>query len=125
MRSFAVLTIVAALFIASSAAQQSRVPAARVVATVDNNSRATLSGHLHPQARTENDLGRLSPSAPLTHVTLMLSQSPAQQVVLKQLLEDQQNPSSPLYHQWLTPEEYGVRFGVGDSDISKLTSWLQ
>ncbi len=120
MRSFVVLTILAALPVASSAAPQSRV-----VNAIDNNSRVTLAGHLRPQARGENDLGRLSPSVPLTHVTLVLSQSPAQQVELRQLIEDQQNPSSPLYHHWLTPEEFGGRFGVNDSDISKLTSWLQ
>ena len=36
----------------------------------------------------------------------------------------QQNPKSPQYHQWLTQEEYGARFGLTDSDLSKVTGWL-
>jgi uncharacterized protein (TIGR03437 family) len=43
---------------------------------------------------------------------------------LQQLLEEQQNPSSPNYHKWLTPEQYADRFGVTQTDIDKITAWL-
>lgn len=32
----------------------------------------------------------------------------------------QQNLSSPLYHTWLTPEEYGRRFGLSPDDFTKV-----
>jgi subtilase family serine protease len=48
----------------------------------------------------------------------------AQQADLNQLLQDQQNPSSPSYHQWLTPAQFGTRFGLSSADLSKVTSWL-
>ena len=50
--------------------------------------------------------------------------SAAQQTELDALLAAQQNPKSPQYHQWLTQEEYGARFGLTDSDLSKVTGWL-
>jgi subtilase family serine protease len=48
----------------------------------------------------------------------------AQQADLGQLLAAQLNPSSPSYHQWLTPEQFGARFGLSSSDISKVSAWL-
>ena len=50
--------------------------------------------------------------------------TPAQQADLTQLLSDQLNPSSPSYHQWLTPEQFGARFGLSSSDLAKVSSWL-
>src|SRR5262249_52878954 len=60
----------------------------------------------------------------LDHVLLVVKPSPTQQADLDQLLKDQQNSSSPNFHKWLTPEEYGARFGLSTSDHSKLVSWL-
>jgi uncharacterized protein (TIGR03437 family) len=39
-------------------------------------------------------------------------------------LAQQQDPSSPNYHRWLTPEQYAERFGVSQSDIDKMVAWL-
>ena len=50
--------------------------------------------------------------------------TPAQQADLTQLLAAQLNPSSPNYHQWLTPEQFGARFGLSSSDLAKVTAWL-
>jgi hypothetical protein len=47
-----------------------------------------------------------------------------QQTALEALLAAQQNPASPLYHRWLTPEIFAARFGVADSDILAAESWL-
>jgi hypothetical protein len=44
---------------------------------------------------------------------------------LNQLLEDQHNPNSPLYHQWITPEEFGKRFGVSEEKYQRVVAWLQ
>ena len=57
-------------------------------------------------------------------VTILFRPSPAQQADLERLLADQQNPSSPQFHQWLTPEEFGNRFGVSAGDQSKVVAWL-
>jgi hypothetical protein len=44
---------------------------------------------------------------------------------LKQLLEDQQDPNSPQYHQWITPEEFGRRFGAPEEKYQAVVDWLR
>jgi len=101
-------------------AQQSRITRA-----IDSTQRVTLTGHIHPKATPENDRGRVAPTLKLSYVTLTLTQSDAQKADLKSLLAEQQNPSSPNYHRWLTPQQYADRFGVSTEDMSKVTQWLQ
>jgi hypothetical protein len=36
-----------------------------------------------------------------------------------------QDPASPHYHRWLSPEEYGLRFGAAPEDIVRATVWLR
>src|SRR5271166_699218 len=109
-----------AAFAGSGLAQQTRI-----AQKIDNTQRVTLTGQVHPKALPEFDQGRVSPSLAISYVTIELAKSPSQQTGLDQLLQDQQNPASPNYHQWLTPEEYAQRFGVSDADIATLTSWLK
>jgi len=83
-----------------------------------------LSGHMHPLPRAEFDRGPVDPSMPLESLNLTLKPSATQQEALNQLLAAQQDPSSPDYHRWLTPEEYADRFGANPDDINKVTQWL-
>ncbi len=46
------------------------------------------------------------------------------QAAFDQLLLDQQNPASPRYHQWLTPQQVGDQFGPTQHDLDALTGWL-
>jgi hypothetical protein len=55
---------------------------------------------------------------------LLLQRSPDQESALRQLLDDQQNKSSPNYHAWLTPEQFGKQFGPSDADIQAVAQWL-
>jgi Pro-kumamolisin, activation domain/Bacterial Ig-like domain (group 3) len=41
------------------------------------------------------------------------------------LLGQQQDKSSPYYHQWLKPAEFGQKFGAADEDVQAVTAWLQ
>src|SRR5262249_43384487 len=34
------------------------------------------------------------------------------------------DPTSPLFHAWLTPEEYGRRFGLSTNDVTKVADWI-
>jgi uncharacterized protein (TIGR03437 family) len=61
----------------------------------------------------------------MEYMQLLTKPSVAQQADLNQLLVDQQNPSSPQFHKWLTPEEFANRFGLSSSDHSKIAAWLQ
>ncbi len=108
------------VFAVSAMAQHSRI-----TRPIDNAQRVTLRGHLHPQARLEDDQGRVSPSLALSYVTLTLAQSDSQKADLDQLLSEQQTPGSPNYHRWITPEEYAQRFWVSDADLNQITTWLR
>src|SRR5262249_47776826 len=55
---------------------------------------------------------------------LRFKPSAAQTTALAQLLDDQQNPASPQYHSWLTPEEFGDRFGLSGNDFARVKDWL-
>jgi subtilase family serine protease len=44
---------------------------------------------------------------------------------LDQLLAEQSNPESPLYRAWLTPEEFGRRFGVPTERYSRIIEWIR
>ena len=61
----------------------------------------------------------------LNGISLYFNRSAAQQADLKALLKAQQDPASPQYHQWLTPDQFAARFGMAQSDLDKVQSWLQ
>jgi uncharacterized protein (TIGR03437 family) len=62
---------------------------------------------------------------PLRYITLAVRHSPAQQSDLDALLGAQMTPSSPQFHRWLTPEQFGDRFGLSTSDVEKVAAWLR
>ena len=97
----------------------------RVVAPVDEAQRVTLTGNVHPLAQARFDRGPAPVSHPTGRVMLVLRRSAAQQLALTQYLGDLQNPSSPNYHKWLTPAQYGAKFGISDNDLASVQSWLQ
>jgi hypothetical protein len=97
----------------------------RVVEAVDNARRVTLPGNVHPLARAEFDCGAAPLDLPMNRMLLVLKRSPEQEAELQKLLADQQDKTSPQYRQWLTPEQFGVRFGLADSDIQKIAEWLE
>lgn len=89
------------------------------------SAQTRLSGHMNARAVAENDLGRAESTLQMTGMMLMLKPSAAQQADLDNLLKQQQEPASPLFHQWLTPEQYADRFGASQAEIDQLTGWLK
>jgi hypothetical protein len=61
----------------------------------------------------------------MDRITMMFKATDAQQSELDKLVEDQQNPDSPRYHKWLTPQEFAGRFGLTQNDVEQVVSWLQ
>jgi subtilase family serine protease len=97
----------------------------RIGGRVEGSESVLVKGLIHPKATPENDRGPVAPSLAMSGITINIKPSAAQQADLNQLLEQQRDPSSADYQKWLTPEEYGNRFGLSISDMDKLTSWLQ
>jgi pseudomonalisin len=100
-------------------------PADRVQGAIDDDVRVTLAGNRHVLARAEYDTGRMAATEPMQRIQLMLRGDDSQQQALETLLAAQQDPLSPLYRHWLTPEEFGSRFGISDNDLRAVVSWLE
>lgn len=96
----------------------------RITTTVNDASRTRIANTIPSRAKMASDLGEAPGNRTLESVTLHFNMTAAQQADLNQLLQDQQNPNSPSYHQWLTPAQFGARFGLSSADLTKVTSWL-
>src|SRR5205814_9502957 len=112
-----------ALSCGHAAAQATSIPA-HITQAVDENNLVVLKGNVHPLARPEFDQGPVADAQPLNRILLLLQRSAAQESALRQLLDDQQSKSSPKYHAWLTPDQFGKQFGPADEDIQAVTKWL-
>jgi uncharacterized protein (TIGR03437 family) len=98
--------------------------APRIDGRIDATSTVELSGGVHPLARPDVDLGAADPSLKLGYITMVLKPTAAQQASLEALLVQQQDRTSANYHKWLTPEQFGERFGMAASDLSAIQAWL-
>jgi len=101
-----------------SVAAFTQQPAARIATEIDNRDRVPIKGSKSPMARPKNDAGRVPGETKLEGINIFFSRSAEQEADLDALIAAQQDPDSPLYHKWLTPEEFGARFGLADSDIA-------
>jgi subtilase family serine protease len=107
------------------AAQTPAVRASAPIATqIDESRSVTLWGNVHPLAQPAADQGAIDAGTPLTGMVLALAPSAGQQAELEALLAAQQDSASPLYHRWLTPEEFGARFGAGADAVAEVSAWL-
>ena len=125
MKAFPLGLLAGALLCSSALLAQHSTVSPRITANVDELSLTTLRGNVSLLARPEYDQGEASPSTQLTHVRLVLSRSPEQQAALDQYAAELQDKSSPNYHKWLTPEQFGQLYGPADSDIAAIVAWLQ
>lgn len=97
----------------------------RILAPIDSASPVALEGNVRPMFGSENNLGPVEDSFKLENISLIFGLTESQQTNLTALLDELQNPLSPSYHQWLTPEEFASRFGLSPSDIQQVVAWLQ
>jgi pro-kumamolisin-like protein/Big-like domain-containing protein len=112
-------------FLPFDAAAQTAPAPSRITQAVDEANLTLLKGNTYYLARAKYDHGAAPSSLPMARMLLVLQRSPQQESALEQLLDQQQDQSSPNYHQWLTPQQFGQQFGPSDQDIQKVLSWLQ
>lgn len=82
-----------------------------------------MQGHVPRWATSARDRGAVRPDTEW-NITFVLSRSPELQAQFAQLLDDQQNPDSPRYHRWLTPQQVGEEYGPTQHDLAALREWL-
>ena len=90
----------------------------RTLARTDSPLRATidrtvddqltvLEGNTHPLARADFDSGPAPPSLPMERMLLVLKRSSEAETALNKLLDEQLDPASKNFHNWITPEQFG------------------
>jgi subtilase family serine protease len=84
-----------------------------------------LPGHVHRLAQSRFDAGEAPSSLRMGALDLVMAKTAQQGEALSRLIADQQNPKSAHYHHWLTPSQYGARFGATDATVATLSNWLK
>jgi subtilase family serine protease len=97
----------------------------RIQGPLTGGPKIVLKGNVHGLVKPENDLGRADGSRPMQGVTLAFHPSAAQQKDLDNSLVELGDPSSPNYHKYLTPKQFGERYGMSWNDLNKVIAWLQ
>jgi len=97
----------------------------RIAGDVVNGPKVHLKGNMHGMARPEFDLGRADGGRLIQGISIAFRPSPTQQKDLDQFIAQLGDRKSPNYHKYLTPAQFGERFGMSLNDIAKITAWLQ
>ncbi len=103
---------------------QTMPSAAGRIAAIDESSLMVLRGNRHPLATAASDRGEVAPDLPMERMLLVLTRDAAAESSLQSLIARQQDKSSPDFHAWLSPAQFGERFGASKADLQKLTAWL-
>ncbi len=75
----------------------------------------------HPVA----DFTNFRPADKDRRLTLQIVFAIRNKPALDKLLAAQQDPNSPQYHHWLTPNEFTAKFGPNLSDVRAVAEWLK
>jgi subtilase family serine protease len=97
----------------------------RITGRIDGSRAVALKGNIQPRALPANDRGALDPLTRIPYMRIALKPAADQAADLEQFLEAQRDPASSDYQRWLTPEEFGDRFGVNQNDIDQIRLWLE
>src|SRR6266852_6335281 len=97
----------------------------RITQSINEMDRVALTGNTHPEARLANDRGAVAKDFAMEHMLLQLKRSPEQEKALQQFIDELHTKGSPDFHQWLTAQEFGERFGLAKPDLDAVTAWLE
>ncbi len=92
--------------------------------TVDDRL-VTLAGNTRPEANAANDLGEVSDDLGIDHMMLQLKRSPQQEQAVEKFIAELHDPKSPNFHKWLTADDFGRNYGLAESGVRTVTSWLE
>ncbi len=75
-------------------------------------------------AQAGHDLGLTPGSVETGKLRLLFGRTPEREAELAGLLASQKDPRSPEYRHWLTPGQFGARFGATDEQLRAAGTWL-
>jgi hypothetical protein len=119
--SVAAACIFLGLMSGETVVSQTRIPNA-----ISNQERVTVKATSPNLLLAKSkETGRLSSNQQLGRMVLLLAPTQEQEDAAAQLVADQNDASSPNFHKWISPTEFGTRFGVADEDTAQVKQWLQ
>jgi large repetitive protein len=95
------------------------------IAVIDNSSRVRLARTTHPLVQAAADMGRLDTNFRMERMLLVLGPSDDMQQPLQTFLDSLHDKKSTGYHHWLTPAQFGEKFGPSQADMEKIKAWLE
>jgi len=120
-RFFVLLILVAACTVSVPA----QIPATPLITqSIDEAKLVTLQGNVHPLAQARNDAGAVPDSLPVDRILLLLNRPADREAALQQFMKDVHTRGAASYQQWLSPQQFGARFGPADSDVQQVSGWL-
>ncbi|MGA7342423.1 MAG: Ig-like domain repeat protein [Terracidiphilus sp.] len=122
MKRIALLFLLGSALARPATAQSQYAPL--VTQPIDESSLVTLEGSLQPLAQPRYDRGAVADSFSVPRMLLMLNRPPERESALQQFLQAAHTRGSAGYHRWLTPDEFGRRFGPTDADLQTVSAWL-
>jgi len=102
----------------------SRSAPVRVTEAIDGGRLTPLKGSVIGNLGAYRDLGPVDDGLTL-QLYVVLQRSAERETALDNLVARQQQPTAEEYHKWLTPQEFGERFGLAEQDIVKISAWLE
>jgi uncharacterized membrane protein len=117
--------VLALLLSANPAGAQVVSPRSLINQNIDEGNLFELQGNTRPEANAANDRGPVADNFQLEHMLLQLRRTPEQEQALQQFMNGLQTQGSPNFHQWLTAQEFGARFGLAKQDLDTIIRWLE
>jgi subtilase family serine protease len=113
------------VLVAQSAAQSARQARVLITQPIDSSRLHTLAGNTRGEANAQNDRGKVADTFAMDHMLLQLQRSPEREQALKSFIDEQHNSTSPNFHSWLTPAQFGQIYGPAPEDIEAVADWLR
>ena len=101
------------------AAQVQPAAQSRVTQPVSDAPLVTLRGNTLRAASPSIDRGPVRGSVQAQRLMLILKRSPQQEADLQDYLQSVQKPGSPEFRKFLSPDEFGRRYGISDTDLDE------
>ncbi len=109
----------------SWAAQQDARSRVLITSPIDETKLVTLRGNTRREAKVlEYDRGRVEDDFLMEYMLLQLRRPPELERQFEQYIDSLTDKSSPNFHQWVTADEQGQRYGVAQQDLNTITTWL-
>ena len=124
VRLIVILAFIAAV-LSGNRLQAQSAPQARIVAPIKNEVRVTVKDSTPALVKRSVDTGRMAGGQNLGRMILLLTPTPDQEQAAELLVSSQHDSSSPQFHKWLKPAQYGEQFGVAAEDVQKVQQWLE